>query len=187
MKLMCSQLGDQICITDLVTNATFELSPADFASAISQQDCILLGAYATVGHADFQPFSAHIHPPTFHIDYGHRECDSRCLVETVRLYVRNERRTPPTQHALRRFACRVRQGCCQGEGGRASTGLTDRAGLSEPRSRKARKSEAGPLCRVHGGAATYTSALRLQMSLRGFSTMPARAAKVPMFATPRTK
>jgi hypothetical protein len=36
-------------------------------------------------------------------------------------------------------------------------------------------------------AATYTSALRLQMSLRGFSTMPARAAKVPMFATPRTK
>ena len=36
-------------------------------------------------------------------------------------------------------------------------------------------------------AATYTSALRLQMSLRGYSTMPARSAKAPMFATARTK
>lgn len=36
-------------------------------------------------------------------------------------------------------------------------------------------------------AATYTSALRLQMSLRGLSTMPARAVKAPMFAAPRTK
>lgn len=36
-------------------------------------------------------------------------------------------------------------------------------------------------------AATYTSALRLQMSLRGLSTLPARSAKAPMFATPRAK
>ena len=36
-------------------------------------------------------------------------------------------------------------------------------------------------------AATYTSALRLQMSLRGFSTMPARATKAPMFAARRNK
>ena len=34
-------------------------------------------------------------------------------------------------------------------------------------------------------AATYTSALRLQMSLRGFSTMPARSAKAPTFAAGR--
>ena len=36
-------------------------------------------------------------------------------------------------------------------------------------------------------AATYTSALRLQLTLRGYSTMPVRLAKAPMFATPRTK
>ena len=36
-------------------------------------------------------------------------------------------------------------------------------------------------------AATYTSALRLQMTLRGLSTMPVRSAKAPMFAAPRTK
>ena len=36
-------------------------------------------------------------------------------------------------------------------------------------------------------AATYTSALRLQMALRGYSTMPARSAKAPMFAAPRAK
>ena len=36
-------------------------------------------------------------------------------------------------------------------------------------------------------AATYTSALRLQMSLRGYSTMPARSAKAPMFMATRTK
>ena len=36
-------------------------------------------------------------------------------------------------------------------------------------------------------AAAYTSALRLQMSLRGLSTMPVRSAKAPMFATARTK
>jgi hypothetical protein len=34
-------------------------------------------------------------------------------------------------------------------------------------------------------AATYTSALRLQMSLRGLSTMPARSAKAPTFAAGR--
>ena len=36
-------------------------------------------------------------------------------------------------------------------------------------------------------AATYTSALRLQMALRGYSSMPARSAKAPMFAVPRNK
>ena len=36
-------------------------------------------------------------------------------------------------------------------------------------------------------AATYTSALRLQMTLRGLSSMPARSAKAPIFAVPRTK
>ena len=36
-------------------------------------------------------------------------------------------------------------------------------------------------------AATYTSALRLQMTLRGLSTMPVRSAKAPMFAAPRAK
>ena len=36
-------------------------------------------------------------------------------------------------------------------------------------------------------AAAYTSALRLQMSLRGLCNMPARSAKAPMFATTRTK
>ena len=36
-------------------------------------------------------------------------------------------------------------------------------------------------------AAAYTSALRLQMALRGYSAMPARSAKAPMFATPRSK
>ena len=36
-------------------------------------------------------------------------------------------------------------------------------------------------------AATYTSALRLQMALRGYSTMPARSAKAPLFAAPRSK
>ena len=35
-------------------------------------------------------------------------------------------------------------------------------------------------------AAAYTSALRLQMALRGYSAMPARSAKAPMFATPRS-
>ncbi len=34
-------------------------------------------------------------------------------------------------------------------------------------------------------AATYTSALRLQMSLRGLSTMPARSVKAPAFAANR--
>lgn len=36
-------------------------------------------------------------------------------------------------------------------------------------------------------AATYTSALRLQMTLRGLSSMPARSAKAPIFAMPRAK
>ena len=36
-------------------------------------------------------------------------------------------------------------------------------------------------------AATYTSALRLQMTLRGLSTIPVRSAKAPMFAAPRAK
>ena len=36
-------------------------------------------------------------------------------------------------------------------------------------------------------AATYTSALRLQMTLRGYSTMPARSAKAPMFGARQAK
>ena len=36
-------------------------------------------------------------------------------------------------------------------------------------------------------AAAYTSALRLQMSLRAYSTMPARSAKAPMFAARQAK
>jgi hypothetical protein len=36
-------------------------------------------------------------------------------------------------------------------------------------------------------AAAYTSVLRLQMSLRAYSTMPARSARAPMFTAPRTK
>jgi hypothetical protein len=36
-------------------------------------------------------------------------------------------------------------------------------------------------------AAAYTSVLRLQMSLRAYSTMPARTARAPMFTVPRTK
>lgn len=36
-------------------------------------------------------------------------------------------------------------------------------------------------------AAAYTSALRLQISLRAYSTMSARSARAPMFAAPRTK
>lgn len=34
-------------------------------------------------------------------------------------------------------------------------------------------------------AATYTSALRLQMTLRGYSAVPMRAAKAPLFGTGR--
>ena len=36
-------------------------------------------------------------------------------------------------------------------------------------------------------AATYTSALRLQMMLRGYSGVPTRSAKAPMFAAARGK
>ena len=36
-------------------------------------------------------------------------------------------------------------------------------------------------------AATYTSALRLQMALRGYGAMPARSAKAPMFAARQAK
>ena len=36
-------------------------------------------------------------------------------------------------------------------------------------------------------AATYTSALRLQMALRGYSTMPVRSAKAPIFAARQAK
>ncbi len=36
-------------------------------------------------------------------------------------------------------------------------------------------------------AATYTSALRLQMSLRGLSTMPARSVKAPAFVVSRSR
>jgi hypothetical protein len=36
-------------------------------------------------------------------------------------------------------------------------------------------------------AATYTSALRLQLTLRGFSTMPKTTVKAPLFGAPRTK
>ena len=36
-------------------------------------------------------------------------------------------------------------------------------------------------------AATYTSALRLQMSLRGYSAMPTRSVKAPMFSASRAK
>ena len=36
-------------------------------------------------------------------------------------------------------------------------------------------------------AATYTSALRLQLTLKGYSSMSKRAAKAPMFTAPRTK
>ena len=36
-------------------------------------------------------------------------------------------------------------------------------------------------------AATYTSALRLQMTLRGYGAMPARSAKAPMFTAKQAK
>ncbi len=36
-------------------------------------------------------------------------------------------------------------------------------------------------------AATYTNALRLQMALRGYSAVPARSTKAPMFAARQTK
>lgn len=36
-------------------------------------------------------------------------------------------------------------------------------------------------------AATYTSALRLQLTLRGYSAVPTRAAKAPMFGAARAK
>jgi hypothetical protein len=121
-------------------------------------------------------------PLTSHIDSSGFRCDVHCLVETVRNHVRNAASEPDAGKA------RV--------DAPAQTPPTVPDYLTAEADRLESLKEAlfaaftaapklGIPTALVDLAAAYTSALRLQMSLRGLSAVPTKSAKAPMFSAAR--